>query len=66
MELAERARFPLHAGRSRKHLWYAKADFLKVCEVLASTSAPDRTTTFLYALAGRSTPWVRRTSVLWR
>ncbi|EJP4075535.1 molybdopterin-dependent oxidoreductase, partial [Escherichia coli] len=27
-----------------------KADFLKVCEVLASTSAPDRTTTFLYAL----------------
>lgn len=26
-----------------------KADFL-VCEVLASTSAPDRTTTFLYAL----------------
>lgn len=43
-----------------------KADFLKVCEVLASTSAPDRTTTFLYALAGRSTPWVRRTSVLWR
>ncbi|TMR11908.1 molybdopterin dinucleotide binding domain-containing protein, partial [Escherichia coli] len=25
-------------------------DFLKVCEVLASTSAPDRTTTFLYAL----------------
>ncbi|WP_049107011.1 molybdopterin-dependent oxidoreductase, partial [Klebsiella michiganensis] len=27
-----------------------KADFLKVCEVLASTSAADRTTTFLYAL----------------
>ncbi|EBK5566052.1 hypothetical protein DO260_01270 [Salmonella enterica] len=27
-----------------------KADFLKVCEVLASTSVPDRTTTFLYAL----------------
>ncbi len=50
MEPAESARFPLHAGRSRKHLRYAKADFLKVCEVLASTSAPDRTTTFLYAL----------------
>ena len=27
-----------------------QADFLKVCEVLASTSAADRTTTFLYAL----------------
>lgn len=27
-----------------------KADFLKVCEVLASTSAANRTTTFLYAL----------------
>ena len=27
-----------------------KADFLKVCDVLASTSAADRTTTFLYAL----------------
>ena len=27
-----------------------KEDFLKVCEVLASTSAADRTTTFLYAL----------------
>ncbi|EJF29561.1 formate dehydrogenase alpha subunit [Enterobacter sp. Ag1] len=27
-----------------------QADFLKVCEVLASTSAVDRTTTFLYAL----------------
>jgi len=27
-----------------------KADFLKVCAVLASTSAADRTTTFLYAL----------------
>ncbi len=27
-----------------------KEDFLKVCEVLASTSVADRTTTFLYAL----------------
>ena len=27
-----------------------QADFLKVCDVLASTSAADRTTTFLYAL----------------
>ncbi len=27
-----------------------KADFLKVCEVLASTSAPDCTTTFRHAL----------------
>jgi formate dehydrogenase-N alpha subunit len=27
-----------------------REDFLKVCEVLASTSAADRTTTFLYAL----------------
>ncbi len=27
-----------------------QADFLKVCEVLASTSAADQTTTFLYAL----------------
>ena len=27
-----------------------QADFLKICDVLASTSAADRTTTFLYAL----------------
>ncbi|WP_140397722.1 hypothetical protein, partial [Escherichia coli] len=27
-----------------------KADILKACEVLASTCAPDLTTTFLYAL----------------
>ena len=34
----------------RKHLRYAKSRLPGVCEVLASTSAPDRTTTFLYAL----------------
>ncbi|ENO86630.1 formate dehydrogenase-N subunit alpha [Thauera linaloolentis] len=27
-----------------------KADFLKICEIMASTCAPDRTATFLYAL----------------
>ncbi len=50
MEPAEAARLPLYAGSGGEHLRNAKADFLKVCEVLASTSAADRTTTFLYAL----------------
>ncbi|MDE9037394.1 hypothetical protein PZW90_27980, partial [Klebsiella pneumoniae] len=27
-----------------------KADFLKVCEYIAETSAPDKTASFLYAL----------------
>ncbi|MFP3373929.1 hypothetical protein, partial [Pseudomonas sp. SIMBA_068] len=27
-----------------------KDDFLQICEILASTSAPDKTATFLYAL----------------
>ncbi len=27
-----------------------KEDFLKICEIIAATSAPDKTTTFLYAL----------------
>jgi anaerobic selenocysteine-containing dehydrogenase len=48
VEPAETARFPLYAGGGGKYLRYAE-DFLKVCEVLASTSAADRTT-FLYAL----------------
>ncbi|MFT0212595.1 formate dehydrogenase-N subunit alpha [Pseudomonas sp. F1_0610] len=34
-----------------------KQDFLDICEILASTSAPDRTATFLYALG-----WTHHTS----
>ena len=40
----------LYAGGGGEYLRYAKGGLLKVCEVLASTSAADRTTTFLYAL----------------
>jgi anaerobic selenocysteine-containing dehydrogenase len=43
-----------------------KADFLKVCEYIAETSAKIKPRRSCTPSAGRSTPSVRRTSVPWR
>jgi formate dehydrogenase major subunit len=41
---------PLYAGRCENICGTPKADFLKVCEYIAETSAKDKTASFLYAL----------------
>ncbi len=43
-----------------------KADFLKVCEYIAETSAKIKPRRSCTRWAGRSIPSARRTSVLWR
>ncbi len=50
MELAETARFPLHARCVENICGTPKDAFLKVCEYIAETSAHDKTASFLYAL----------------
>ncbi len=55
MESAESARFPLHAGRSENICGTPKADFLKVCEVLASPAHRIAQPPSCTRWAGRST-----------